>query len=110
MGNQIDNPKLVAIRAIKSQATTSQSNLGSWTPKSSASTKAGTIDDGLTEDVWTSPVADDYRTKITAVVSGTDSAFTSIVSALTNAENEIVDADLEYVDSDSEEAKWPNSG
>jgi len=55
-------------------------------------------------------VADDYRTKITAVVSGTDSAFTSIVSALTNAENEIVDADLEYVDSDSEEAKWPNSG
>ena len=104
----VDNPKLVAIRAIKSQVGTSQSNLGAWTPTSSASTGASTIDDGLTEDVWTSPVADDYRTKISTAVSNTDAALTSIAANLTSAENEIIEAGLEDVDPDSEEAKWPN--
>ena len=108
MADKIDNPKLVAIRNIKSQVDTSQANLGAWIPKSSASTNASTIDDGLTEDVWTSPRADDYRTKISTAVSDTDAALASIAADLTSAENEIIDAGLEKVDPDSEEAKWPN--
>ena len=108
MADKIDNPKLVAIRNIQSQVSASQSNLGSWAPTSSASTGASTIDDRLTEDVWTSPVADDYRTKISTAVSNTDAALTSIAADLTSAENEIVEAGLEDVDPDSEEAKWPN--
>ena len=108
MADKIDNPKLVAIRNIKSQVSTSQTNLGSWTPKSSASTNASTIDDGLTKDVWTSPVADDYRTKISTAVSDTDAALASIAADLTSAENAIINDGLEKVDPDSEEAKWPN--
>jgi len=50
MADKIDNPKLVAIRNIQSQVDTSQSNLKYWSPTSSASTDATTIDDGLTED------------------------------------------------------------
>ena len=58
--------------------------------------------------MWTSPVADDYRTKISTAVSNTDAALTSIAADLTSAENEIIEAGLEDVDPDSEETKWPN--
>ena len=108
MADKIDNPKLVAIRNIQSQVDISQSNLKYWSPTSSASTDATTIDDGLTEDVWTSPVADDYRTKISTAVSDTDAALASIAADLTSSENAIINDGLEKVDPDSEEAKWPN--
>lgn len=107
----VDNPKLLAIQAVKAQATMSQTNLGAWVPacQADSSTPATTIDAGLTDDVWTSPVADDYRARISAATSGCDLAMSNIVSALTSAENEIYDAGLEKVPADSEEAKWPGS-
>ena len=55
-----------------------------------------------------SPVADDYRTKISTAVSDTDAALASIAADLTSAENAIINDGLEKVDPDSEEAKWPN--
>lgn len=109
----IENPKLTAILAVKSQVQSSQTNLGAWTAGSEPGANAGVtvdaVDDGLTEDVWTSPVADDYRTKISTQVSGIDSIASALVQDLTHAENTIYNDGLEYVEPDSPEARWPSS-
>lgn len=103
----VNNPKLLAIQAVKEQATTSQGRLGGLV--SSAETTSDQIDEGLTEAVWTSPVADDYRTKISEKVSASDTVMQNIISALADAENTIIDSGMEMVPRDSAEARWPNS-
>lgn len=106
----VDNPKLLAIQAIKTQATTSASNVSSWTPASApGGAQTTSIDAGLTDEVWTSPVADDYRSKISIASSSCNTAMSAVVSALTSAENEIYDAGLDRVPADSPEARWPDS-
>lgn len=103
----ITNPRLVAIQAVKEQATTSRGRLAEAT--STSGTAADKVADGLTEDVWTSPVADDYRTKISDRVSDTGTAIEDIVRELTDAENEIYDDQMDMVTDDSPEARWPSS-
>ncbi|BDA63224.1 hypothetical protein MANAM107_00580 [Actinomyces capricornis] len=61
----------------------------------------------MTEAVWTSPVADDYRTKISEKVGASDAAIQSIISDLTSAEDDIVESRMEKVPRDSAEARWP---
>lgn len=101
----VPNPKLEAIRNIKETATASQNHLAGLS--SSAGTTADQIDEGLTEAVWTSPVADDYRTKISEKVGASDAAIQSIISDLTSAEDDIVESRMEKVPRDSAEARWP---
>ncbi|MDU0347557.1 hypothetical protein [Actinomyces sp. MRS3W] len=107
----VDNPKLAAIQAVKSRATTAQTSLASWTPTSTTGTttqSTGSFDAGLTEDVWTSPVGDSYRGKISAADSNAEDALEDIVSDLTAAENAIFDAGEDMVPADSDLAKWPS--
>lgn len=108
----VDNPKLLAIQSIKTQATTSQNNLANWAPTSTTGfgTQPGpSFNAGLTEDVWTSPIADDYRTSIGSVESGAEEALNSIVSDLTDAENAIYNAGEDRVPANSDMATWPNT-
>ena len=119
----VDNPKLLAIHDVKDQATISQTSLASWTPTSQTSLPSwiptsttdvsaqpgASFNAGLTEDVWTSPVADDYRTKIGLADSGAEEALARIVSDLTDAENAIYNAGEDKVSADSDLAKWPNT-
>ncbi|MDU0347869.1 hypothetical protein [Actinomyces sp. MRS3W] len=112
----VDNPKLEAIQNVKEQATRSQSGLAEWTPP--PTTEGGVRITGslaipqslgLSEDVWTSPVADDYRTAIDSAQTGAEEAISQIVTDLTDAENTIYNAGQDQVPSDSEQAKWPNT-
>lgn len=108
----VDNPKLLAIQSIKTQATTSQNNLTNWAPTSTTGvgTQPGeSFNAGLTENVWTSPAADEYRTKIGLAESGAEEALNSIVSDLTDAENAIYNAGEDRVPTDSNMATWPNT-
>ncbi|MDO4901194.1 hypothetical protein [Actinomyces sp.] len=108
----VNNPKLEAIQEVKAQAQTSQSNLREWAPASttgSAAQYSETFDAGLSDEVWTSPVADDYRTKIDAADSKADGIIEGIISDLTDAENAIYDAGQDRVPQDSPLANWPNT-
>lgn len=108
----VSNPKLEAIQAVKDQAQTSQTSLREWAPASTtgyAAEHGETFDAGLSEDVWTSPVADDYRTSIDAADSRAEEIITGIVSDLTDAENAIYDAGQDRVPEDSALARWPNT-
>ncbi|PHP53587.1 hypothetical protein [Actinomyces ruminis] len=106
----VPNRKLEAIQAVKEHAQGSRLRLDSWEPASttdSTSQHSGTFDAGLNDEVWTSPVADDYRTKIDAADSGTYEAIGDIVSGLTDAANAFYDAGLDMVPEDSALARWP---
>ena len=103
------NPKLVAIEAIQTSVTNHRNNHANWHPSSSASTTSDMIDDGLTEEVWSSPVADDYRGKISATVATSDTILEGLEQDLSSAANSIIDSGLEYVEPDSPESRWPNS-
>ncbi|RAX18869.1 MULTISPECIES: hypothetical protein [unclassified Actinomyces] len=104
------NRKLEAIREVKHYAQGSRYRLDAWEPASttdSTSQHSETFDAGLNENVWTSPVADDYRTDIDTADSGAYDAIGDIVSDLTDAENAFYDAGLDMVPEDSALARWP---
>ncbi|SDM66056.1 hypothetical protein [Actinomyces ruminicola] len=112
----VNNPKLEAIQDVKEQATRSRSGLADWTPPPDL-TRYPQVTGylgipqalGLSEDVWTSPVADDYRTAIDSAHSGAEEAISQIVTDLTDAENAIYDAGQDRVPEDSPLASWPNT-
>ncbi|SHE24485.1 hypothetical protein [Actinomyces glycerinitolerans] len=112
----VNNPKLEAIQDVKEQATRSQSGLAEWTPP--PTTQGGVQITGylgipqslgLSDDVWTSPLADDYRTAIDSAQTGAEEAISQIVNDLTDAENAIYNAGQDQVPADSEQARWPNT-
>lgn len=85
---QIRNPKLEAIDAVENRVTLSQSNLSLWSSPSSGAT-IDTVDDGLTEEVWPSPMANDYREKISTRVSAVDTLLSTLTQEITSAKNAI---------------------
>lgn len=106
----VPNRKLEAIREVKHYAQGSRYRLDAWEPASttdSTTQNSETFDAGLNENVWTSPVADDYRTSIDTADSGAYDAIGDIVSDLTDAENAFYDAGLDMVPEDSALARWP---
>ncbi|NDR54403.1 hypothetical protein [Actinomyces sp. 565] len=108
----VPNRKLEAIQEIKSYAVGSRHRLDAQeftSTTDSATHNSETFDAGLSDEVWTSPVADDYRTKIDAADSGAYDAIGDIVSDLTDAENAFYDAGLDVVPEDSALAVWPSS-
>lgn len=104
---QVRNPKLVAIEAVEGRVSLSQSNLSLWSPSSGVT--SDTVDDGLTEEVWSSPAANDYREKISTRVGAVDTILSTLTQDITSAKNAIIDSDLENVDKDSPEAQWPRT-
>ncbi|MCR2051511.1 hypothetical protein NSA19_01295 [Actinomyces bowdenii] len=103
---QVRNPKLVAIEAVEERVTRSKTNLSMWSSSSSGAT-VDTVDDGLTEEVWSSPVANDYRSKISTRIGAVDTLLSTLTQDITSAKNAIIYSGLEYVDKDSPEAQWP---
>ncbi|SHE25048.1 hypothetical protein [Actinomyces glycerinitolerans] len=106
----VPNRKLEAIREVKHYAQGSRPRLDAWEPASttaSTTQNSETFNAGLNDEVWTSPVADDYRTSIDAADSGAYEAIGDIVSDLTDAENAFYDAGLDMVPEDSALARWP---
>ncbi|WP_168709449.1 hypothetical protein [Actinomyces procaprae] len=108
----VPNRKLEAIQAVLEYAQGSRLRLDSWEPTPTTGTTtqySDTFDAGLSEDVWTSPVADDYRTSVDTADSGAYDAIADIVSDLTDAENAFYDAGQERVPEGSALARWPNT-
>ncbi|BDA64616.1 hypothetical protein [Actinomyces capricornis] len=98
----------MAIEAVEDRVTLSRTNLSLWSSSSSGAI-SDTVDDGLAEEVWSSPVADDYRSKISTRVGAVDTILSTLTQDITSAKNAIIYSGLEYVDKDSPEAQWPRS-
>lgn len=75
----VDNKKYKAIKYIRSQVQLAQNSLSNWSPSSGVE-----ITSGLT-DIWKSPVAETYSSKISSAVSGAESLVTGIAANLDNA-------------------------
>lgn len=119
----VPNLKLKAIRNIKSQAMNSQTSLSEWTTSAqSIPLAAGTSGSSVTiaggksieslktalsdNDIWDSPVAEDYSSRITFAIDSIGTVFDTIVTNLTDAENAQVASPGEEVEPDSPEAEW----
>lgn len=76
---RVDNNKLKAIRYVRSQVQLTQNSLSNWSPSSGVE-----ITSGLT-DIWKSPVAETYSSKISGAVSGAESLVTGVATDLNNA-------------------------
>ena len=76
---RVDNNKLKAIKYIRSQVQLAQNSLSNWSPSSGVE-----ITSGL-PDIWKSPVAETYSSKISGAVSGAESLVTGIATDLDNA-------------------------
>ncbi|PHP51314.1 hypothetical protein [Actinomyces ruminis] len=104
------NRKLEAIQAVKEYAQGSRYRLDAQEPAPTTGTttqNSETFNTGLSENVWTSPVADNYRTSIDTADSGAYEAIGDIVSDLTDAENAFYDAGQETVPEGPALARWP---
>lgn len=97
----VDNPKRLAILAVDSTVTTCQTSLAS---SKYSGVYGDQVDEGLTKEVWTSPVADTYRTSISNAVANADNSISAMHTALTSAAGSLE----EKVPADSSEALWPN--
>lgn len=103
----VANKKLEAIENVKSRAQLAQTNMSSW--GTGQGQYSATFDGGLSEHVWTSPRADEYRDKIDSTDSGAVEVLAQVVADLTAAENAIYDAGEDRVPEDSPMARWPRS-
>lgn len=97
----VDNPKRLAVLAVDATVTASQTGLAGT---QYSGVYGGQVHEGLTHEVWTSPVADSFRTRISEAIAKADGSVSSMHTALTNAAASLE----EKVPADSSEAKWPN--
>lgn len=106
----VENKKLRAIQNVKSQVTTSQGSLAQWsTSESSGVGGGGSVDSlsgGLRDDVWNSPAADEFSTKISESVNATDTLLADILTTLNDAEYQQKKEPGEKVEPDSQEVNW----
>jgi len=121
---KVPNRKLAAIRSIRKRADLSQINLAEWTTENQTipsavdpkkinptilvggATANDLANDGLNDEVWNSPAAENYRAEIAKAISDADTALSTIIAYLADAETYQIEYIGERVPPDSPEAVW----